>query len=47
MNKSLAITLSATALIVVIAICVLVVLSALTGQDAGLEHAHPCATTVC
>jgi hypothetical protein len=47
MNKSLAITLSAAALIVVIAICVLFVLSALAGQDAGHEHARTCATAAC
>ena len=55
MNKSLAITLSAAALVVVIAICVLIVLSALAGQtlasacpDVRDRHVlghHRCANT--
>jgi hypothetical protein len=39
-KKSLAITLSATVLIVVLALALLGVLSAVAGQHSGLERSH-------
>ena len=41
MKKSLAVTLSAAAVIVVLALATLTVLSALAGQQSGHEHAKP------